>query len=331
MLSELAKIVRRNGIGGSDIAPILGCSPWKTALEVYKEKVDGFEREISDEQKLRFANGHTREQRIASLYAEKIQKTNEPSCLNVYHSAEEVCQHAIGEENRAIYIDKQNNAAIYQHPKYHFLLASPDRIVCQEIAFADEWWGLEIKTASWYTRDNWGVSGTDQIPHHYYLQLQHYMLVTGLKRWDLAVLFGDLAKDGMEELRIYSFEYNEEIGQLIVEGAKNFWDNHFMQSFPPPADYNHSSSMQVFKQIYRVFDEKSINLPDEYILVADQRKEAAQRMIQYDAVKDECTNAVLHAMGDATLGLLSDGRAFKRTLTKNGRVLLTLIGGSNEQ
>lgn len=29
---------RRKGIGGSDIAAILGLSPWKTAYQVYQEK-----------------------------------------------------------------------------------------------------------------------------------------------------------------------------------------------------------------------------------------------------------------------------------------------------
>ena len=29
---------RRKGIGGSDIAAVLGLSPWKTAYQVYQEK-----------------------------------------------------------------------------------------------------------------------------------------------------------------------------------------------------------------------------------------------------------------------------------------------------
>ena len=32
---------RRTGIGGSDIAAILGLSPWRTPLDVYRDKVDG--------------------------------------------------------------------------------------------------------------------------------------------------------------------------------------------------------------------------------------------------------------------------------------------------
>jgi putative phage-type endonuclease len=35
---------RRTGIGGSDIAAILGLSPWRTPLDVYRDKVDGAEQ-----------------------------------------------------------------------------------------------------------------------------------------------------------------------------------------------------------------------------------------------------------------------------------------------
>ena len=33
--------VRRSGIGGSDAAAALGLSPWKSALELWQEKVSG--------------------------------------------------------------------------------------------------------------------------------------------------------------------------------------------------------------------------------------------------------------------------------------------------
>ncbi len=41
---------RRKGIGGSDIAAILGLSPWKTAYQVYQEK----RKEVDDALELIF-------------------------------------------------------------------------------------------------------------------------------------------------------------------------------------------------------------------------------------------------------------------------------------
>ncbi len=62
-----------------------------------------------------------------------------------------------------------------------YLLASVDRLVIGEEA------GLECKTTSAYNKDLWEG---DNIPDAYYIQCQHYMMVTGLKKWYIACLIG---------------------------------------------------------------------------------------------------------------------------------------------
>ena len=39
---------RRQGVGGSDVAPIMGLSPWKTAYDIWKSKVNPVEGESAD-------------------------------------------------------------------------------------------------------------------------------------------------------------------------------------------------------------------------------------------------------------------------------------------
>ena len=39
---------RKQGIGGSDVAAIMGLSPWKSALGVYLDKVSDFTDEDND-------------------------------------------------------------------------------------------------------------------------------------------------------------------------------------------------------------------------------------------------------------------------------------------
>src|SRR6267142_5704216 len=46
-MNEDWKIVRRSGVGGSDVAAILGLSPWKSAMDVWLEK-KGLLEETSD-------------------------------------------------------------------------------------------------------------------------------------------------------------------------------------------------------------------------------------------------------------------------------------------
>lgn len=43
---------RRQGIGGSDVAAVLGLSPWKTALDVWNDKLGlSEEKEMSEDRK----------------------------------------------------------------------------------------------------------------------------------------------------------------------------------------------------------------------------------------------------------------------------------------
>ena len=64
---------------------------------------------------------------------------------------------------------------------YPFLLANVDRLVVGEDA------GLECKTTSAFKYKDWEG---DNVPDSYYVQCQHYMMVTGLPRWYIAALIG---------------------------------------------------------------------------------------------------------------------------------------------
>jgi len=146
---------RRSGIGGSDAATVLGISPFKTAYELYLDKLG--EAPEEDPNFLRESRywGSVLEQPVSDRYAEetgyKIQKAN-----NMIRSKE--------------------------HP---FMLANIDRkVVGEEMRI-----GFEAKTAA--RADGWGESGSNEIPAYIMCQVQHYLAVTGYDVWDLAVLIGN--------------------------------------------------------------------------------------------------------------------------------------------
>ena len=64
---------RRQGIGGSDVAAIMGLSPWRTALDVYKDKLTpiNLEEEPHDDLK----RGIRAEKYILEEYAENTGET----------------------------------------------------------------------------------------------------------------------------------------------------------------------------------------------------------------------------------------------------------------
>lgn len=98
---------RRKGIGGSDIAAIMGLSPWKTAYQVYQEK----RREVNDWQ---------------GNEATDWGKRMEPALRQWYSDV----------TGRNVHLPDK----ILYHSKYPFMLASLD-------GFTDEPRGVEIKTA----------------------------------------------------------------------------------------------------------------------------------------------------------------------------------------
>ena len=67
----------------------------------------------------------------------------------------------------------------YQSKEHPYMLANVDRLVVGENA------GLECKTASALTRTKYDKG---DIPASYYAQCMHYMAVTGMDRWYIAIV-----------------------------------------------------------------------------------------------------------------------------------------------
>ena len=104
---------RRNGIGGSDAAAIVGLSPYSSPLSVYAHKME-LVPPIDDNEAMR--QGRDFEDYVAKRFEE-----------------------AAGLKSR-----RRN--AILQHPEYDWMLANVDRFIVGENA------GLECKTTSVYNR-----------------------------------------------------------------------------------------------------------------------------------------------------------------------------------
>jgi putative phage-type endonuclease len=143
---------RKSGLGGSDVAAIMGMSPWKTAHTLYLEKRGEIEDEFLDSEVIHF--GNVLEDVVAGEYARR----NE------------------------VKVERRND--MFKHKKYPFMLANIDRKVVGVRK------GLECKTADKFTRGKWGASGTDEVPDYYHIQTAHYMNVLGYDEYDLAVLIG---------------------------------------------------------------------------------------------------------------------------------------------
>ena len=192
------------GIGGSDIAALLGLSPYKTPLELWAEKVGHPGLKASQGIHLRF--GQYVEPFVAKEYERSTGQTT--------HT---------------------NNEPLF-HPLYDFMYGHIDRFVTpvgqniyseNEVINTDTL--LECKTASVFNRDQWGEPGTEQVPTNYLLQCAWYMAITGCAKADIAVLLGN------QDFRIYRITRDIELENMLIDQAKNFWQRYVITRVPPEA------------------------------------------------------------------------------------------------
>jgi putative phage-type endonuclease len=188
---------RRTGVGGSDIAAILGLSRYKSAVEVYQEKRGELGASESSE---RMYWGVALEDLIAREYARRHQ-------TRVW------------------------NRPTFRHARYEFAVANIDRAV-HTVGWAA--WdkqdggktGLECKTADKANALEWGEEGSDQIPVEYLLQCQWYLFVCEAERWDVALLLGG------NDYREYRIARDDDLIGDLIEAAGSFWEG--VQSGTPP-------------------------------------------------------------------------------------------------
>ena len=184
---------RKLGIGGSDVAAVAGISPWKSRLEVYREKVGEAEPEDeSFDDALAKTLGVLLEDAVATLYE-----------MRTGHKLHRVLQTKV-------------------HPKIPILRANLDR----RIVGANR--GAEIKVVGFNMEPEWGDEGTDEIPIYYAAQVQHYMGVTGLPAFDIPVLFL-----GTRRFKIFEIKRDGAIIVALQAQAMQFWENHVLPQVPP--------------------------------------------------------------------------------------------------
>ena len=179
-----------NGIGASECAAIVGLSPWKTASDLWNEKVGITKpKDLSDSEQVQ--KGIRVEPALRELF-----KANHPE-LKVYHEPYDILYQA----NRP------------------WLFATLDGRIRRE----DKTQGiLEIKSSTPNGKEGW-KKWDNQIPSNYFCQLLWQLLATG---YDFAVLYAGLySQDGSMTIREYEITREEvlwDMGWLLTEG-ENFW------------------------------------------------------------------------------------------------------------
>ena len=185
---------RRQGIGGSDAACIVGENPWKSAVQLWREK-SGKETapDIGDKPAVRF--GKEAEAHLRALFL-----LTYPQYTCEYHEFR-----------------------MYASDRHPWLYATLDG----ELTDTDGRRGiLEIKTTTIQQSRQWD-EWDDKIPQHYYIQVLHQMLAC---EWaEYAELFahihwhkGDDVRATLRKYRIDRADVTADL-EMLLEREAAFW------------------------------------------------------------------------------------------------------------
>ncbi|MCM1227540.1 MAG: YqaJ viral recombinase family protein [Clostridium sp.] len=193
---------RKNGIGGSDAACVLGRNKYKSNLQLWREKTGADPKDISDKPAVVYG-------KKAESYLRELFALDFPEYDVEYH------------EYR-----------MYAHEKYPFIFATLDG---ELTAKSGENGVLEIKTTTINNADQWN-DWDEKIPDNYYVQVLHQLLATG---FDFAILKAHIRYFKNEELNITTRHYRIDRAEvkdelsILLDAEIRFWKSVQNKAEPP--------------------------------------------------------------------------------------------------
>ncbi|MFA6350628.1 MAG: YqaJ viral recombinase family protein [Candidatus Omnitrophota bacterium] len=193
-------------IGGSDASAILGMNPYKSNLDVWREKTGRvIPEDIGSRPYVQY--GIRAEQYLTSLFAL---------------------------DYPAYQVKANMDFTVYRHPKYPFIGGTLDGELLEKETGRRGI--LEVKTTEILNsmhREKWN----DKIPDNYYIQVLHYLLATG---WDFAILKAQLKTVyNCNDVRLNTRHYfvdradvKEDL-EYLLEQEIEFWGFIESEKMPP--------------------------------------------------------------------------------------------------
>lgn len=243
--------LRRQGISASEIAAVLGLSPWDSAFSLYWRKVNGWGVEETPEM-------------VAGRYAEPV-------------IAEWFADACDPHENLAV-----ERAGLYASAERPWELATPDRLIheaCGDCggrggggpASGPETSGLcasclasglgspplallECKYVvhGW---DGWGEPGTDDVPVWYRAQCLQQLDVMEVDEVSLAAWHG-------AEFRLYTVRRDEKDLRVMRAAGRDFMDR-LTAGDPPPIDGS-AATVRTLKALHPSIEDREVQAPVEF-------------------------------------------------------------------
>jgi len=307
-------INRSEFIGGSDTAAILGVSPWKSPLMLYKEKIGEHVKEVTPAKQKIFNRGKRWEPVVVEMLIDELKDR--------------------GHDVRVI--DRNNRFSDLEH---EFLAAEIDL----ELLVDGETVNGEMKTVHPFAAKDWGEQDTDEIPIYYTAQILHGQMVTRRNKTIVAALIG------ADDLRVHTVDRDDEMINVIRAKELEFWERVQNRQAPEPVSIediklmyakdsgsiidasfeilNLCEAAKIIKQnikiqetnLTEILTEIKLGMSDSSVLIHNGKQLATWRTNK-DNVKTDWETAFYDLVGKSTgLGQADIGQIIKdATTTKPG-------------
>lgn len=203
---------RREGVSASEIAAVLGISPWVSRFDLWWAKQTGHDSQAENREMLR---GRRYEALILEDFAE---------------------------EHPEFYVAPSVTVRSVERP---WQVATPDALAYEttngELDSEEHPEPIAVVEAKTGRRDHWGEPGTDDIPVHYRAQVLWQMDVLGVDVAYVPALFGDQYAE-------YVVERDEDDLALMREAAEEFLES-VRENRTPEVD-GHTATVRRLKKLH---------------------------------------------------------------------------------
>lgn len=258
---------RKEGIGGSDVAKLLGISPWATPLDLFIDKTTAtLPKEADNWFMLSYGNA------IEPLVREWYQRASGYTVIN--------------------------DTNMYRHPDYPWMMADVDFIA---ITPSGEKIGGEIKsTTPASAAENWapGILGMGgKLPLYYEVQVRHYMAVLDLNRFVVLCIFGN-SDSQIIPVQVYrDMEREEE----LIRAESDFWNGYVLTGTAPEGGITKASLEILRKESEEegrkdedlILDSSAESLLESYLSLKEEEKGYREKLAEIGKQLDAKTAEIV--------------------------------------
>lgn len=264
---------RRKGIGGSDVAAVMGYSPFCTTRDLWYDK-RGIRPAVDDQPNwVTLKVGHLLEPLVAEIFSAKT-------------------------GYRTFQIHK-----MFRHPLFPWMQADVDYFI--ETSNGNQGI-LECKTSNPNNKEKWA---NDSVPLNYEWQCRHYMAVMNLDFVWIACLFSNTDNDFV----MRKIERDLDIEADMIAAEDDFWNGYVQPGVEPPYTEKGDLVLESIRKHYGPSDPSVATVPlsnsvrlnlDAYLAMRERKLELDRQSKQIEGDMKKTIAPVLDDMGVAEKAVL---------------------------